>query len=830
MNMDRWYSWMVGDRLDRLTDVHFEFALPFGNVMALLLLLAVAGGIFLYSWMRMNGVARPMRGGLAALRMAGIVLALWLCFDPCIVGEAVKQSEQTVAMLFDDTQSMQVHDDHGQTRGERLIAAYRESIDHLEKRLQNQYRIVKYRFGEGIEPLNDVGQLTFMQTSSDLVQALRSSTDELEGFPISAILLFSDGIQQTAAPALDLAQTSLPPVPVLTVGVEEDVSWQDLRIQKLAVNRTHFDQSPVRVHADVVATGLMGKQAQAILFQEGKIIQSKTFLIAEETQNTPLHFEWTPTQKGYLNYELQIHCLGGTSDESEQPIEIDARSLDREDRTPQNNRRAFLVDHTEKEYRILYYSSRPNWENRFIRRALQEDEQLHLSSLVLLSKADRKFVFRGAKSSLTNPLFDGFDNDEEKYGRYDEPIYLRLGLSETELVKGFPSQKEDLFAFQLLIIGDVEWEDFSADQLTLIRDFVEQRGGALLFLGGKDKFSSERFANSSLATLLPVLPPNASTLETTFIPDFFHVQPTTSGDVSGSWSLSTDPEENRKQWEEMPRLYGFDPFDLVRPGATVYANARSEHPQINRQLFFVWQRYGNGKCAMLAAGETWPWRMRTTEEMNAFERLWRQWIRDLVDRVPDPIQFLSPQDSYTVNQPATLRFHLRNPRFEDWENPHVAITLHTPAQRERRLEFEESLQESGMISSEWIPDQLGQHTLTVQISEEERPSHTSSPIPSPALVQAPSQTFSQSILVTPNENEFANARANPEFLREIADRTQGKFFTLDQLSIIPESIPRESRTNSDRQIIHLWYHPVFYLVLVLILGLEWYLRRTHGQP
>ena len=58
-----------------------------------------------------------------------------------------------------------------------------------------------------------------------------------------------------------------------------------------------------------------------------------------------------------------------------------------------------------------------------------------------------------------------------------------------ELEDGFPSKPEDLFAYPGLIIGSVEANYFTARQQQVIHDFVDRRGGGLLFIGGRASLS-----------------------------------------------------------------------------------------------------------------------------------------------------------------------------------------------------------------------------------------------------------------------------------------------------------------------------------------------------
>ena len=75
---------------------------------------------------------------------------------------------------------------------------------------------------------------------------------------------------------------------------------------------------------------------------------------------------------------------------------------------------------------------------------------MHLASLIRISKAETKFVYRGKRSNLNNPLFEGFTKDADEQPRYDESVFLRVGMREDELRAGYPSKAEELFEYDLV--------------------------------------------------------------------------------------------------------------------------------------------------------------------------------------------------------------------------------------------------------------------------------------------------------------------------------------------------------------------------------------------
>src|SRR5690606_6331946 len=83
--------------------------------------------------------------------------------------------------------------------------------------------------------------------------------------------------------------------------------------------------------------------------------------------------------------------------------------------------------------------------------------------------------------------------------------YLRLDVdSAQELANGFPTTPEELFSYKALVIGSVEASAFSREQLRMIVDFVGERGGSVLFLGGRRAFTEGGYAGTIMADLMPV--------------------------------------------------------------------------------------------------------------------------------------------------------------------------------------------------------------------------------------------------------------------------------------------------------------------------------------
>ena len=86
------------------------------------------------------------------------------------------------------------------------------------------------------------------------------------------------------------------------------------------------------------------------------------------------------------------------------------------------------------------------------------------------------------------------------------------------------------------------------------------------------------------------------------------------------------------------------------------------------------------------------------------------------------------------------------------------------------------------------------------------------------------------MLARPDHLEFLSARYNPDFLKRLSAHTGGKFIELDALDELAEQIPYTDQAHARLDRFPLWHFPPFYILLVLLLGVEWYLRRKRGEP
>lgn len=768
-----------------------------GGAAVVLVVLALACGVFW--WRRLSALSGVRRGVLVTLRVAALVLVVFLLFRPATVEPVYEKSTEVVALLFDDSASMGVKDENGVSRADRLRRALEEGEQTFDYALGSRFHVLDYRFGARARPLADRGHLGFESPETRILDATAQVANDTQDLAVSALIVLSDGGHQPVPDDAAWARLREAGIPVYTVGIGE-AAWRDLAMGDVALSRSYFDDAPARITAQFSASGLAGEEVVVEVVRGGAVRASEERTIDGDFTEQQVRLDVVPRERGWLDYTVRVRFQD--LDETKAPREF----------VRENNEASVLLDHTEKEYRILYFSGRPNWQNKFVRHALAADPELRLSSLIRISGAQKSFEFKGEDTALGNPLFEGFE-DESTLPRYDEAVFTRLGLGKDELKDGFPADAAALYPFHLVIWGDIEADFFAPAHLRITRDAVAERGASFLMLGGPHSLASGDYAGTVIEPMLPVMPGAVAPHDGSAVP----VVPSPEGFLTGVWALDRDSDTNTSAWRALPELPAVDAIASVRIGASVLAYAETEGPGAigARQFpFLVWHRFGRGKSAVLAAGETWPWHMKTEAGNDAHERLWRQLVRSLVSTVPEPVAMEVTPEVLVAGSEGNMTWIVKDATFEPREGASLRARIIDPEGESSTVPLVERLDRPGTYTGSLTQTAPGKHAVVLEGSD--AGGEAIEPVESAVLVRR-------------DTRELDDARFDARLLEEIARETGGQYFPLAQLHAVADAVIPADREYATLDRNPIWHHPVFYAALLVLLGAEWTLRRRWGQ-
>ncbi|MGE5294158.1 MAG: glutamine amidotransferase, partial [Solirubrobacterales bacterium] len=601
--------------------------------------------------------------------------------------------------------------------------------------------------------------------------------------------------------------SGLPPVYPVVIG--RDRPQKDLAVTNVVVSQTSFEDAPVTLQADAEAAGFAGRAAAIELLDgAGNTIERQPWKPGRNDAKQTFRFRLRPDRSGVLFYQLRV--VDASDDVS--PNDPDPNS----EATLANNSRTVVVDRGKGPYRILYVSGKPNWELKFLKRAVEEDEQVQLVTLVRVAKREPKYDWRGHAGETSNPLYRGFDaQDKEQTEQYDQPVLVRLNTrDQTELREGFPKTAEELFEYHAIILDDIEAGFFTRDQMDLIRRYVTQRGGGFLMLGGKESFQKGGFDRTPIASILPMYLDPIPTAK----PDANVRLSLTREGWLQPWARLRDNEKDEQQrLAEMPEFQVVNRARDVKPGARVVATI--DVNDVTQLPGLITQQVGNGRSAALAVGDIWRWGMRKPEMHEDMDKFWRQLLRWLIADVAARVSLQASQRFDETNQPVVLQVRVRDKAFEPMDNVSVSMEVLEPSGATVRLTAVLATAESGLFEATYVPRTSGGYFAHVTVSNAKE-----------ARLGEAETGWATDL----EGREFASIRTNRPLLEKIARQTGGRLVELDELDKFARDLPHQEAPISEVWVRPLWdlpgVVPAVFLFALSCFVAEWALRRWKGLP
>lgn len=759
-------------------------------------------------WRRWSTVAvRSVAAGLKVLAIVAIAVCI---VEPLFTGTRPRPGANLFLVVADNSESVTVRDRPGKNpRSDQLRAVLKDETPWLA-RLGQDFELRRYLVDSRLRSTDSFQALKFDGHSSTLGGALATLAGQYGGRPVAGVLLLTDGIP-TDWNESRINWQLLPPIYPVPLG--ENRLPRDVCLKRISVSQTNFETMPVTIQADIACQGIAGEELVLQLLDESsREIQRHTVTAPHEGKPLVHRFEFRPERPGASFYTVRAVAAA----EEKTPT----NSGKSREATLANNSRLAMVDRGRGPYRVLYVSGRPNWEFKFLRRAVAEDAEVQLIGLVRIAKKEPRFSFRGRTGETTNPLFRGFDNQSDQSAeQYDEPVLIRLGTQDpAELRDGFPKTADQLFPFHAVVLDDVEVDYFTRDQMSLLQQFVSQRGGALIMLGGQESFGGGGYARTPIGDMLPI-----------------YVERTRSALPPGEYRLAISREGWLQPWvrlrtteqEEEHRLAALTPFRVwnaaasIKPGATVliYAQRRELAPGPapgNIHPALVVQRFGHGQTAALLVGDLWRWGMRRDKNDDSdLAQAWRQTIRWLVSDVPQRVSVQTKPNTRHDANALELRVTVRDESYQPLDNADVKCHVQSPDGKQIELTATPVEDKAGEYAAEFVPRSPGAYHIAVVAKSAD--GHDVG-------------TCETGTVHEPAVDEFRELRSNRELLQRIAERTGGEMIDSNGLDRFAASLPNRKIPITEPWIYPLWHQwSVLGLALVCLVG-EWSVRRWKGLP
>ncbi len=553
--------------------------------------------------------------------------------------------------------------------------------------------------------------------------------------------------------------------PIFSVGVGNPREFKDLQITDVQVSDFVFKNTPTDIGVKIRGYGFEGKEISVILKKDTEILNTKKVQIPEDGKEVYVSLNFIPGSIGSFNYTVSVPSHSGEISLS-------------------NNRKDFTLQVLRDKIRILYICGQPSWEYRFLRTALKSDPGIELVSFIILRNPENISIVPENQLSL-------------------------IPFPVTEIFT------KEIFNFDLLIFHNFTYTRFgiSKDHLENIRKFVTEKGGGFLMIGGDNSFARGGYKGTPVEEILPV---EMDSQGEDIIDGKFKMLTTES--AHPILTLSDNQGENRQIWREMPELDGCNRLLRPKPGAIVLG----VHPLIknkdgNLVVLAIWER-GKGRVMSMASNSTWRWCFQARAQggtASHYERFWRQAVHWLIKSPQLKLVRLNTDKKiYKRGEEIFLTIRVVNEYYRPSEDARVYIELVDPSGKKVDLGSASTKDSPGEYGTSYLAEGEGNYTFNAMAWEGSRSLGRDTAL---CKVAIPSV-------------ELENAQLNEPLLRELSDLTGGRYFHISSIEqeeiIFPEA---KDSTPVVKKIVAVWNNPFIFLLISIILGIEWYIRRRSGM-
>lgn len=751
-------------------------------IPGLVLLGAVAIGLFL-SYRRRTSMPVGIRWLACGLKWVGFALVVLFLLQPERVETFSRPGSNQWAILMDNSASMTLKDQHeALSRGDRLTAIMRPDPTGWRAKLSEVFAVERFSFDVRTRGEPDEGELAFDGGGSDLARALCSVRDRYQGRPLAGILVITDG-NPTDRAALDQIG-NLPPVFPLVIAPEERLI--DLSVATATASTNLFEDAPVMVDATLDARGMAGTTAVVTIHrQDGTMLEEKRQPVTADDEIWTVRFQVRPEAAGTAFFEVRAAM---------------AEPGEREEATLENNRRLVAANRESGRYRVLYLGGRPNYEHKFLQRALEEDTEIQMTSLLRVARREPKFDYRSRAGERSNPLYRGFDQQEE-VERFDEAVLIPIDADPGELQEGFPKTPEGLFPFDCVILDDIEAGFFDREQQRLLQRFVNERGGSLIMLGGMESLDAGGWADTPVGDMLPVYldPPTPSDG-----PVAGRYQLTRDGRLEPWARLRADENAEERRIDGMPEFQNIHRLGGIRPGAmeiATFEGADGSSPAL------AVRRFGRGRTAALAVTDFWRWGMKDAEARQDLEKSWRQMLRWLLADVPLPLSITAESEGSRSRRITT---ELLGEDFRPDESGRTRVSVTRPDGTRAQIALRPHPTKAGVLQA--------LHTAAL-------PGAYLAEASSRATDDRPALSARTGWVVNALQDEFQASGPDMEAMAGLASSTGGRVLKPDGLDGFIAALKDIPMPVTETRSQPLWHSPIFLLAALACFIGEWALRR-----
>ena len=268
---------------------NFAFGASPSLVILLLAALVIAvPAVLSYAGVRGRSTRRD-RWVLGSLRVAALAVLVICLFRPMLLLSAAVTQRNYVGVLVDDSRSMRIADRDGKQRSAWIEHAFGGPDSTLLKALRQKFIVRMFRFSSGAQRVDSASDLTFNATETHLGAAIEQARQELDGVPLSGLVVLSDGADNSRTPIGDeLLSLRAKSVPIFTVGLGADRFEKDIEIRRVEASRSVLKGGTLVAELLIRQRGFAGSKVPVVVEDGGRIVSRDSIVLPNDGDIAPV--------------------------------------------------------------------------------------------------------------------------------------------------------------------------------------------------------------------------------------------------------------------------------------------------------------------------------------------------------------------------------------------------------------------------------------------------------------------------------------------------------------------------------------------------------------
>jgi hypothetical protein len=371
----------------------------------------------------------------------------------------------------------------------------------------------------------------------------------------------------------------------------------------------------------------------------------------------------------------------------------------------------------------------------------------------------------------------------------------------------FPTTRSLLFDYDLLLMSVETVAVLSEEQQTWIKDFVSASGGGVILIDSKSNITLPQ-VKDPLMDLFPVRSlPQQTNLK------LQAMQIATNAIEQSAMQLGADSQLSQQLWKDLPAPRSIRQCELL-PGAEALLEA-SDAPSNNKQTLIATKLFGQGRVVYLNNDESWRWRYNVADLYH--QRFWNQ-LSAWTMRAPFASKgsFASLDAGLRMisnSETIVIRAKLNADDSQISNDALVQAVVTCDGQPYTIIPMSKEADVRGFYRTSAGPFPVGEYRVQLQATG----------IPKDAMdVQC------QFVVQPPIDMEMQSLSCNTVGLQQLASATGGTFVAFDQAESITEHLKQFQTGKWIESQTLLWQSFPWFATIMLLLALEWILRKRSG--